>query len=466
MPTVSVLKTSTVTIKSSKGTKIITRQKLRKYSWLPDVLRLKGSVVPRIVGPVLTVTIFATGAAYVWARGVDISLTNSVVPLLSVVVGLILVFRYGTSYDRYYEGRKDFGTMVSHIRNLTRLIWVNVSTPPADDVAKGKSPAANLSPSQLRRRKVDAIKLCLCFAYAVKHYLRGEDGLDWEDYAGILPASTARLAQGLYAPPTKDYRYTKSPSGYASYAATEFTTRRNSGDASPKTGASTPGAVASGAGTAIEVDIERGRARSRSADATKRIRVKRSKDRLKQPGKTASTPLMSSLQQTIDFSTDPDALSTPLPMVIAHELSRALFKFRRDGYLETVGPAGVNAMNQLVQGMIDMMTCMERVANTPIPRSYSIHLKQCVSLYLFVLPFVLIKELGWGMVPIVTVVAFTLMGIEGIADEIEMPFGLDQADLPLERYCEDLKEEVEFMVEKLPEGGEGMYGYDDGEGDD
>lgn len=73
--------------------------------------------------------------------------------------------------------------------------------------------------------------------------------------------------------------------------------------------------------------------------------------------------------------------------------------------------------------MLDMMTCMERVANTPIPRSYSIHLKQCVSLYLFVLPFVLVKELGWGMVPVVTVVAFTLMGIEGIADEIEMPFG-------------------------------------------
>lgn len=53
----------------------------------------------------------------------------------------------------------------------------------------------------------------------------------------------------------------------------------------------------------------------------------------------------------------------------------------------------------------------------------SIHLKQCVSLYLFALPFTLIKELGWAMIPVVTVVAFTFMGIEGIADEIEMPFG-------------------------------------------
>ncbi|TBU29084.1 Bestrophin, RFP-TM, chloride channel-domain-containing protein [Dichomitus squalens] len=461
MASISVLKSSTVTVKGPKGTKIITRQKLRKYSWLPDVLRLKGSVVPRIVGPVLTVTIFATAAAYLWAHGTDISLTNSVVPLLSVVVGLILVFRNGTSYDRYWEGRKDFGTMVSHIRNLSRLIWINVSLPPPDDASRGKAASANLTPAQLRRRKVVAIKLSLSFAYAVKHYLRGEDGLDWDDYAGILPARTARLYNGLYQPPNKDYKYSTvgtsgKSTGYASYAATEYSVRRDSPEGID-TGSSTPGAD-------TLLDVERGR--QSTADATKRVRVKRSKDRLKAPGQKSTTPLMSSLQHTIDFSPDPDSLSTPLPMVIAHELSHALFKFRRDGYLETVGPAGMNAMNTLIQGMIDMMTCMERVANTPIPRSYSIHLKQCVTLYLFSLPFTLVRELGWGMIPIVTVVAFTLMGIEGIAEEIEMPFGLDSADLPLERYCEDLKEEIEFMVEKLPEGGQGMGGYDDGEGDD
>lgn len=73
--------------------------------------------------------------------------------------------------------------------------------------------------------------------------------------------------------------------------------------------------------------------------------------------------------------------------------------------------------------MVDTLGAMERVANTPIPRSYGIHLKQTVTLYLFCLPFTLIRDMGWGMIPVVTVVAFTLMGIEGIADEIEMPFG-------------------------------------------
>jgi ion channel-forming bestrophin family protein len=35
----------------------------------------------------------------------------------------------------------------------------------------------------------------------------------------------------------------------------------------------------------------------------------------------------------------------------------------------------------------------------------------------------MVNDLGWYTIPIVTVVAFTFMGIEGIADEIEMPFG-------------------------------------------
>ncbi|KAG5354177.1 hypothetical protein C0989_003690 [Termitomyces sp. Mn162] len=126
---------------------------------------------------------------------------------------------------------------------------------------------------------------------------------------------------------------------------------------------------------------------------------------------------------------------------------------------------------------------MERIANTRIPVSYSVHLKQCVTLYLFALPFTLVSDLGWTAVPIITVVAFTFMGIEGIAEEIEMPFGNDERDLPLDRYCQDLKEEIEYVetsyylhsltqqttsyiIGRIPEGGEGLHGYDDGEGDD
>jgi putative membrane protein len=154
------------------------------------------------------------------------------------------------------------------------------------------------------------------------------------------------------------------------------------------------------------------------------------------------------------------------------------------------------------------------------PVTDGIHLKQCVTLYLFALPLTLVGEMGWATIPIATVVAFTFMGIEGIADEIEMPFGwsfailcrplilrysptagTDDRDLPLGQnfWCSEFKYQnscllqidiakiskkrsskstfmcfyhpselfsKSYTIERLPEGGEGRHGYDDGEGDD
>ncbi|KAJ7470563.1 Bestrophin, RFP-TM, chloride channel-domain-containing protein, partial [Mycena latifolia] len=405
---------------------------------LPDVFRIKGSIIARIFGPVLTVTLFATAVAYANFRGYTLSLTNSIVPLLSVVVGLILVFR--TSYDRYWEGRKCFGSMVSNVRNLTRLVWIQVALPPTDEQplhAKGKTPITDITEQQLRRRKIEVLRLCLSFVFSVKHYLRGEDGMHWDDYRGVLPASFARADEIGYN--------TQRTTASGSYAAT-------------------------GNNSIAELNASSTDTLNKS-DATKRVRPKRSKRQIQT--QNSKTPLLSGTHRTVEFHPFADEASMPLPLAIAHEITRLIFQFRREGFLETVGPAGTNAMTGLIQNMVDQMTSMERVANTPIPISYGIHLKQCVTLYLFALPLTLVKELGWATIPLVTVVAFTFMGIEGIADEIEMPFGSDPGDLPLDRYCEDLKEEVEqvmpysiYIIERLPDGGEGKHGYDDGEGDD
>jgi len=417
----------------SRPRKLITRQQLRKYSWLPDVLRVKHSIVDRIIGPVLTVTLFSAAIVYAFKQGKPVTLTNAVTPLLAVVVGLILVFRNGTSYDRYYEGRKAFGMLSSQARNLSRLIWVQVSLPPADDTS-GKTPSIDITPLQLRRRKSDALKLVLSFVYAVKHYLREEDGLGWEDYVGVIPESFSRLYS------RRESRRSSVSIGYN--AVSEHSSSVvNSRSVSPSRGGSADG--------------------SSPRVATKRVRVKRSLDKVP----TSRTPLAEGAHSTIDFEAYTDA-SIPFPLIIAHELTRMLFAFRRDGLLETVGPAGVNAMNTTLSGLVEQLTNVERIANTPIPKSYGIHLKQCVTLYLFSLPFTMVKDLGWATVPIVTLVSFTFMGIEGIAEQIEMPFGLDECDLPLDRYCSDLKEEINYMINNLPEGGVGGYGWDDGQGDD
>ena len=72
-------------------------------------------IVPRIVGPVLTVTLFASGAAYIWHNGTDISMTNSVVPLLSVVVGDMWYCLERCSVGSLCSGRFDSGLQVSRV---------------------------------------------------------------------------------------------------------------------------------------------------------------------------------------------------------------------------------------------------------------------------------------------------------------------------------------------------------------
>ncbi|KAF8729390.1 hypothetical protein AX14_006157 [Amanita brunnescens Koide BX004] len=367
--------------------------------------------------------------------------------MLSVVVGLILVFRNSTSYDRYWEGRKSFAQLTSSTRSLARLLWVNVALPPTDGeptYAKGKTPQPNITNAQLRRRKIEALQLCLSFVFATKHYLRAEDGIDHPDYQGVIPQSLMQSREIVSASQSRSqsrYDLTKQNDGSSPLVA-------NPPANSPSDNISV---------------YEQSNYGTNKTDATKRVRVKRSKPQFA----NQATPLVNN-QMTPNTDLYINALeeSMPLPLIIAHELNRRLFKFKREGFLETVGPAGTNQMSQLIIGMVDQLTAMERVANTPIPVSYGIHLKQCVTLYLFALPLTLFNELGWAMIPVVTVVAFTFMGIEGIADDIEMPFGRDERDLPIDRYCEDLKEEIYYIIGQLPEGGEGVFGYDDGEGDD
>ena len=183
---------------------------------------------------------------------------------------------------------------------------MNVAVPPPDDTTKGKSSVPLMTAKELRKKKVKALKLCACYAFAVKHYLRGEDGLDWEDYVGILPPSVARMAL-----PSSSRRTSTWTSAWTSYAATEHASRDDSAAASGDEGEHSSHSSSRPPLTRSVTEGQKDR-----IDATKRIRPKRSKDKLKQPGvKTSSTPLLSGLHQTIDFNSDPDSLTTPLPMV-------------------------------------------------------------------------------------------------------------------------------------------------------
>ncbi|WVQ65617.1 uncharacterized protein L199_003795 [Kwoniella botswanensis] len=482
------------------------KPKLSKISWLPDIFVFRSSILPIVLGPVLTVTLFSAGvaaASQLWGK--EVGLTNNVVPLLSVVVGLLLVFRNSSAYERYAEGRKDFTALISIARNLSRNIWVAVNLPPLP--SNGSQPA--MSRRQLTAEKRKVIRLVVAFVVATKHHLRAEGGVHHDDLKGLLPSKLAgndirRLksaisnsslrGQSNYGNQVTNSPDTMTPShstpglidsqqdeesvvGLSNDLHTPFSPSPSLNNLvhSPRPNQTTFSTTEESHGnggvvrpnyprnissvmkrrpTAVRVvdpndyndEMEQTLTLSKSCTG-KSIANANERTPLIKKGVKPDTGMMIRAEQGLGRMVE-----LGLPLIISHEISRSIFRFRKMGCLEAVGPAGMNALQAAVSGMTDQLGSMERIVQTPLPYIFCVHLKQVVSLYLFILPFTLVDAMGWKMVFIMFGISMTFMGIEGIASMIEQPFGTDPCDLNLDLYCTELLCECEAILERLPEG--------------
>jgi putative membrane protein len=126
----------------------------------PSPLRLflvmRGSVLPNIWKSLLGTTLLA--AAVTWTHGSlwGHKIAIGVVPftLMGLPLAIFLGFRNNAAYDRYWEGRKQWGELVTRSRNLARQCLSLVDACPA------------------RERM---IRRAIAFAHALRHRLRGSD---------------------------------------------------------------------------------------------------------------------------------------------------------------------------------------------------------------------------------------------------------------------------------------------------
>jgi putative membrane protein len=58
----------------------------------------------------------------------------------------------------------------------------------------------------------------------------------------------------------------------------------------------------------------------------------------------------------------------------------------------------------------------------------------------------MVDELSWWTIPIVTLVIFTLYGIEGIGSQLEDPFGYDRNDIKMDAIVSDANVEIEVIL--------------------
>lgn len=130
--------------------------KKKKQSKLSLALQLKGSVVSSIYKQVLCLGGFGLlmSILYYFKLPVSQPILGTIIP--SIVLGLLLVFRTNTAYERFWEGRKLWGSLVNDTRNMAWQIAVIIEESEPED----------------RNQKVEAIRLLPIFLVACKLHLR------------------------------------------------------------------------------------------------------------------------------------------------------------------------------------------------------------------------------------------------------------------------------------------------------
>ena len=138
--------------------RILIEQYEQQKQWFQELSRWQGSVIPVILPKVLLFMVMSVGITGLYVQGINLALPIKSGLIPSIVLGLLLVFRTNTAYDRFWEGRKLWGSLINNVRNLSRLIWVAVQEKNHED----------------RLAKQQALRLLEAFAIAMKLHLRGE----------------------------------------------------------------------------------------------------------------------------------------------------------------------------------------------------------------------------------------------------------------------------------------------------
>ncbi len=90
-------------------------------NWTRFIFNFHRSGVVRNLGPSLIVVgLISGGMCWLFIEHVDLKIPEglNIHAIVGVVLGLVLVFRTNTAYDRWWEGRKQFGALTNHSRNF------------------------------------------------------------------------------------------------------------------------------------------------------------------------------------------------------------------------------------------------------------------------------------------------------------------------------------------------------------
>ncbi|RXW20404.1 hypothetical protein EST38_g5459 [Candolleomyces aberdarensis] len=409
-------------------------------------------------------------------QGHKIYIDPPLLTVLGTVLGFVISYRTTSSFERYNEGRRLWSQIIIASRTFARLVWFHVPDP------VGETPAetADLKARAMVEKK-STINLLEAFAVAVKHYLRGEDGIYYKDLyylVKFLPAyalppglpSQTDLFEGIEVEPSSPV-----PSGYEGGASKEGEDDEENVLTSPIRPSESSHSIHQRISTSqqhvtlpmpITSPTKSTRTRRTSFAATvmspksnksflgdkKRSVIPAEEEAALFPasmppkytifdlfpfslligfvsnrghevkGKRAARIRMKLLQKTVSHN---------LPLELTLYMSSYIASLQQRKLTDV---PTTNALFAALAQLGDSLSGLERILTTPVPFSYSIHLWAVTIIYCLALPLQIWEPLQWVTIPATVIVSFIFFGFLVAGEEIENPFGYDKNDLNLDHF--------------------------------
>ncbi|KAF8809755.1 UPF0187-domain-containing protein [Phlegmacium glaucopus] len=460
----------------------------------------RGSVIWRIWPAVIFHTVFAAGVVTLSMRNIiNLEIPSVMLTVLGVVIGFVISYRAMSGYERYWMGRTCWSDVIKNSRTLGRLIWIHVPprlTPKSpEEVQTGKSTRSTEELSKVMEEKGMAIDLIEGFAVALKHHLRGELGIYYEDlYHLISPlhdhhhARSERDVENVFSSrrtqqvTTHTARHEENPSAVRLHEADPIIPPINA------YGTFDPAKL-----TANDSTSPSGHLLRRSPSSISQLSNSSAQSRHQALLPSSQSPNQDTILNKISGDlipfagiitwltkqVNPQTLEVlppgfqevdpspshgsygrhrrrwqgPMHLVSSIKHRPRVAGGGRNLPLEvlsclsqwcsiledrgTVPGTSLGAMIGAIAAFEDSLSALERILTTPLPFVYSVHINT-VWVYLFFLPFQLVTQFGYHTIPGVAIAAFIYLGFIAAGEEIEQPFGYDDNDLDLDLFCLDI----------------------------
>ena len=120
-----------------------------------------------------------------------------------------------------------------------------------------------------------------------------------------------------------------------------------------------------------------------------------------------------------------------------------LYKQEKDGLLDSNIRKDIDSC---IASLHNIILQTDEIKTAQIPFQYVQMQRMFMCLFLYTIPFALVRSLGFIAIPVVMMLTFGYVGLDKTGDSLEDPFGTDLCDLPLENYLQRMSETSRSLV--------------------